>query len=63
MAAAAWVSGARDRGVLPEDTRTLAAMAGGEAWIVPEAAHLVSIKLQPERVIALALETFERAGF
>jgi pimeloyl-ACP methyl ester carboxylesterase len=61
-AAATWVSGERDRGVLPDDTRALAAMAGGAAWIVPEANHLEAIKLQPDRLIALALETFARAG-
>ncbi len=61
-AAATWVSGERDRGVLPEDTRALAAMAGGQAWIVPEATHLEAIKLQPDQLIALALETLARAG-
>jgi hypothetical protein len=29
---------------------------------VPEANHLEAIKLQPDRLIALALETFARAG-
>lgn len=59
--AATYVSGEQDRGVRPEDTRTLAARAGGRAHIVPGAGHLGSIKLAQEEVIALALDTFRRA--
>ena len=59
--AVTYVSGERDRGVRPEDTRILAARAGGRAHIVPGAGHLGSIKMAQEEVIALALDTFRRA--
>lgn len=59
---AAYVSGARDRGVRPEDTRTLAEKAGAEHRVIPEADHLDSIKKAPGEVVGLALRTFERAG-
>ncbi|HSK75258.1 MAG TPA: alpha/beta fold hydrolase [Thermoanaerobaculia bacterium] len=59
--AVAYVSGERDRGVRPEDTRTLASRAGGRAHIVPGAGHLGSIKVAQDEVIALALDTFRRA--
>lgn len=59
--AATYVSGERDRGVRPEDTRTLASRAGGRAHIVPGAGHLGSIKIAQDEVIALALDTFRRA--
>lgn len=59
--AVTYVSGERDRGVRPEDTRTLAARAGGRAHIVPGAGHLGSIKVAQEEVIALALDAFRRA--
>jgi pimeloyl-ACP methyl ester carboxylesterase len=55
----AYVSGENDPGVRPEDTRSLAAAAGGEALVVPAAAHLEAIKEAREDVIALALATFE----
>jgi len=61
LGAVAYVSGERDRGVRPEDTRTLAGLAGAEHRIVPGADHLGSIKIAGEEVIALALETFRRA--
>jgi uncharacterized protein len=61
LGAVAYVSGARDRGVRPEDTRALAELAGGRCHIVPGAGHLASIKLAGEEVIALALDTFRRA--
>jgi pimeloyl-ACP methyl ester carboxylesterase len=61
LAAVSYVSGARDRGVRPEDTQALAAAAGGRALIVAGADHLGSIKVANEEVIALALDTFDRA--
>jgi pimeloyl-ACP methyl ester carboxylesterase len=62
LGAASYVSGAADRGVRPEDTRELAALAGGRALIVPGAGHLESIKVANAEVIALALDTFRRAA-
>lgn len=59
--AAAYVSGERDRGVLAVETRELARLAGADCRIIPETDHLESIKAASEEVIALALETFERA--
>jgi len=61
LGAVTYVSGERDRGVRPEDTRTLASLAGGECHIVAGAGHLASIKVATEEVIALALDTFRRA--
>jgi pimeloyl-ACP methyl ester carboxylesterase len=59
--AAAYVSGELDRGVLPEETRQLAELAGGDYEIVAGAGHLESIKRRQDAVIELALATFERA--
>ncbi|HEX6898799.1 MAG TPA: hypothetical protein VF789_03755 [Thermoanaerobaculia bacterium] len=59
--AATYVSGEKDRGVRPEDTRALAEAAGGRSRIVPGAGHLGAIKIAQEEVIALALDTFSRA--
>lgn len=59
--AVAYVGGEKDPGVLPEETRELARLAGGECLIVPGADHLAAIKLANQQVIALALETFRRA--
>lgn len=61
LRAVAYVSGERDRGVLPEDTRELARLAGGRCHIVPGAGHLAAIKLAAEDLTALALDTFQRA--
>ena len=61
VAAVAYVSGALDLGVLPEETRTLAELAHGESLIVDDADHLESIKRQQAAVIELALSTFARA--
>jgi pimeloyl-ACP methyl ester carboxylesterase len=61
LGAATYVSGERDRGVRPEDTRALAELAGAEHRILPGADHLGSIKTAGDEVIALALETFRRA--
>lgn len=57
----AYVSGARDPGVRPKDTRTLAERAGAPHLLVPGADHLDSIKQAPEAVVGLALRTFEKA--
>ncbi len=59
---AAYVSGERDRGVLPAETVELARLAGARYRLIPGADHLESIKLPGEEVIGLALETFERAA-
>lgn len=59
--AAAYISGEKDRGVRPEDTRALAEAAGGRSHVVPGAGHLASIKVAQDEVIALALDTFRRA--
>lgn len=56
----AHVSGAEDRGVRPEDTRELAALAGGRHLVVPAARHLEAIKVDPAAVIELALATIGR---
>src|SRR5436309_3046549 len=61
LAAVTYVSGERDRGARPEDTRALAAAAGGRCRIVPGAGHLGAIKVAGEEVLALALDTFRRA--
>ena len=61
VAAASYVSGERDRGVLPDDTRTLAEAAGGRCLIVPGAGHLGAIKAAHKEVVGLALDTFGRA--
>jgi pimeloyl-ACP methyl ester carboxylesterase len=56
----AYVSGALDEGVRPEDTRRLAELAGAEACVVADAPHLGAIKRAPEQVLELALATFAR---
>jgi pimeloyl-ACP methyl ester carboxylesterase len=60
-AAAAYVGGADDLGVRPEDTRELAGLAGAPCLIVPGARHLGAIKVAPAEVVALALATFAKA--
>ncbi len=62
LAAAAYVSGECDPGVLPEETRDLARRAGASHLIVPAAEHLGAIKRSPAAVIGLALETFDNAA-
>lgn len=62
LGAVTYVSGARDAGVLPEETRELAERAGGSYRIFEEADHLGSIKVAKEMVIRTALQTFERAA-
>ena len=47
-AAAYCVSGERDSGVLPEETRLLAELASARCLVVPGAGHLTSIKVAPE---------------
>ena len=59
--ATAYVGGDRDDGVPPDETRDLAERAGGRCLIVPGARHLGAIRADRDGVIALALETFERA--
>jgi pimeloyl-ACP methyl ester carboxylesterase len=59
--AVAYASGEKDLGVLPEETRELARLAGGESLIVPGADHLAAIKVANEEVIGLALATFGKA--
>lgn len=59
--AVTYVSGERDRGVLPEDTLTLAELAGGRSHVVAGAEHLGSIKIAGDELIGLALDTFQRA--
>lgn len=61
VGAAAYVSGERDPGVLPDETRQLAALASARCLVVPGAGHLTSIKVAPDRVIGLALQTFAQA--
>jgi hypothetical protein len=61
LGAVTYVSGERDRGVRPEDTRTLASLAGARYYLVPGADHLGSIKIAGDEVIGLALDTFQRA--
>jgi len=54
----AYVSGADDRGVRPEDTRALAERAGAPHLLIPDADHLDAIKKAPRAVVDLALQTF-----
>lgn len=57
----AYVGGDRDPGILAEETRELALLAGGKCLIAAEAGHLAAIKRVGDRVISLALETFEES--
>jgi pimeloyl-ACP methyl ester carboxylesterase len=59
--AAAYAFAELDAGIPAEDGRELARRAGAECLVVPGAGHLGAIKLAPDAVIGLALETFERA--
>ncbi|HYX26453.1 MAG TPA: alpha/beta fold hydrolase [Thermoanaerobaculia bacterium] len=61
LGAVAYVSGERDRGVRPADTRELARLAGGRYYLVPGADHLGALKIAGDEVIALALDTFQQA--
>jgi pimeloyl-ACP methyl ester carboxylesterase len=61
LGAVAYVSGAQNRSVLPEETRELARRAGGPCLIVPGAGHLGSFAQARDEVLALALDTFQRA--
>lgn len=61
LAAAAYVSGRRDPGVLPAETRELADLARGRHLVVEEAAHLGAFNTASDAVLALALGTFLRA--
>lgn len=57
-----YVSGELDPGVRPEDTRELAALAGGRVRIIDDADHLEAIKVAGGEVIELALRTFREAA-
>ncbi len=57
----AYVSGEKDPGVPPADTQELADLAAATARIIPDAEHLETIKIAPDEVIGLALETFAAA--
>jgi pimeloyl-ACP methyl ester carboxylesterase len=61
LGAVTYVSGERDKGVRPQDTRSLAGLAGGRSHIVAGAEHLGAIKIAGDEVIGLALDTFQRA--
>jgi Alpha/beta hydrolase family len=61
LAAAAYVSGTRDLGVLPSETRQLAYLARGQHLVVEGAGHLGVIQGAADKVVALALGTFLRA--
>ena len=61
LAAAAYVSGVRDPGVLPAETRALAGLTGARHLVVDGAAHLGSFNAASDAVLALALGTFLRA--
>lgn len=62
VARAAYVSGERDPGVRPEETRELARLAGAQVLIVPGAGHLEAIKLATAEVVDLALATFAQGA-
>jgi hypothetical protein len=61
LAAVTYVSGERDPGVRPEDTRALAGAAGGRCRVVAGAGHLAAIKIAGDEILSLALDTFRRA--
>jgi pimeloyl-ACP methyl ester carboxylesterase len=61
LTAVAHVSGAQNRSVLPEETRELARRADARWLIVPGAGHLGSFAQARAEVLALALDTFQRA--
>jgi hypothetical protein len=61
LAAAAYVSGMRDPGVLPAETRELAYLARGRHLVVDGAGHLGAFSAASDAVLALALGTFLRA--
>lgn len=61
LGAVTYVSGERDQGVRPQDTRALAELAGGRSHVVAGAEHLGAIKIAADEVIGLALDTFQRA--
>jgi fermentation-respiration switch protein FrsA (DUF1100 family) len=58
LRAATYVSGENDPGVHPEDTKRLAQAAQGEAWIVPGAGHLGSIKVGNRELLEHAVGVF-----
>lgn len=62
LGAAAYLSGDRDRSVLPQETRELARRARGRSHLVEGADHLQSIRLAHGEALRWALETFETAA-
>ncbi len=62
LGAVTYISGSQDELVRPEDTRELAACAGGSYSVVQGAGHLGSIKVANRAVIRTALDTLERAA-
>ena len=61
LSAVTYISGEKDPGILPEETRELAALARGKHRIIPAAGHLSAIKLATDEVHALAVQTFREA--
>jgi len=61
LTAAAYASGAEDRGIRPAETRALARLAGADVQVIEAAGHLGAIKEANRKVIATALSTFARA--
>jgi hypothetical protein len=59
--AVTYVSGERDPGIRPDETRELARLADGRHHIVAGADHLAGIKIARDDILELALATFERA--
>lgn len=57
----AYLSGADDPTVVPEETERLAARAGSARLVIPGARHLEAIKVAPDAVFAFALQTFADA--
>lgn len=59
--ATAYISGADDRGLPPDETRALADLTGGAHLIVADAGHLDAIRRAQRAILELALATFARA--
>ncbi len=61
LGAVTYISGEKDPGIFPDETRELASLASGRHRIIPAAGHLSSIKLATDEVHALAVWTFREA--
>ena len=61
LGAVTYISGEKDPGIFPEETRELASLARGRHRIIPAAGHLSAIKLATDEVHALAVQTFREA--